>query len=1033
MSNQSELQKSIRGVTATYLNYEGDWHSLFDVDSVPDGSFNSRLLFWINSKLSSSYTNIQSAKAAFAENIGVTNWNDVVSIYALPEPTFDFTTSQNNVTTINDTFNAATDHTFVIDLVIPDPETAPSNNETIFAYGLSNAGSNNIQLRRRTSSSDIQALLVAGNGTLGGFSQFFPSEMQYINKKMRIGIVLKASGVQEIYINGRQWMTSTGKSTPLTNANTVLCFNAAYRTDTASSYGTRLRYYNYAQTRSAMELITNVSLSELGLSYSKDVNALAIVGQGQSQMSGAESVSNKTIMPEVATGRLKLLNTNGSLEAFSESWYDPNGRNPLFKAFSQTFVGDSYEYFAGYMGRIGNDIAAAKSQNVIVTCAAASGTKISAEWAAARTDLNTGLGTTTNIGYMTFCLWEAVRQANALAGKVILYLDQGQGDALDGMSEAAYETQLQAMIDWLNYYYPALEYYIVGFNAYNASSGIVEADWNNIIQARKDVASANADCVFIDIEDVVITNPDGLHFLNANQEIVGARSAKHYTGGDTYELTNPSSGNSEPTEFATLNTTKEGTIVATYTPTDLAVASDQYIVHINRGGTSPAAALRIFTNDTTGNVYRDDAGNVSSGAVTGSVSVEDVKQSMVASWSNREGKVMMLFENLIDNDTFTPDDGSFASEVFTDLEIASRNGGSNPLSGSVQKVIISDTFLDPLVASKLRQNDDRFVLLGGGQSLVKEYWDSTESNSAAGIASIISTMRGFDSDLEVITYNASEGGSALDPRSIAGDANQDEFWLDEGNHVAQELKQFLDAVKLYGLYDAEVIWDLGITDSHVLDTADNVTLEEFKQKTLILFNIVRSVSPDIKFNIINLARRAAFANTGGYQKLRDMYKDLASSYSWISLCPETYDAELLDNVHRTDTGIAVIAPRLARHFAYKRGETVTGSIYGAQITSATRSGTTVTVSIEHDGGTDFTPTTAIQGFVFHDDGVAITINSAVRTDATTITLTLNSEPSGVETLYYGYDAMLDITDTTKIVKDNSPQALPLQTCKIVLS
>jgi hypothetical protein len=88
------------------------------------------------------------------------------------------------------------------------------------------------------------------------------------------------------------------------------------------------------------------------------------------------------------------------------------------------------------------------------------------------------------------------------------------------------------------------------------------------------------------------------------------------------------------------------------------------------------------------------------------------------------------------------------------------------------------------------------------------------------------------------------------------------------------------------------------------------------------------------------------------------------------------------------------------------------------------------VTIAHDGGTDFMPTTGIQGFVFLDNTTPITISAAVRTDATTVTLTLASAPtSGIETLYYGY-AHLDSVDVTKLIVDNAGVKLALVSSKL---
>lgn len=80
MSNQSARQASARAITGTALTYEGDFHALFDSLAIPAGTYNERLLAFINARLSSSYTNLPSAQAAYAASKGVATWNDVTSV-----------------------------------------------------------------------------------------------------------------------------------------------------------------------------------------------------------------------------------------------------------------------------------------------------------------------------------------------------------------------------------------------------------------------------------------------------------------------------------------------------------------------------------------------------------------------------------------------------------------------------------------------------------------------------------------------------------------------------------------------------------------------------------------------------------------------------------------------------------------------------------------------------------------------------------------------------------------------------------------
>lgn len=77
MTNQSDRQESVRASTGTALNYEGDWNALFDDAGIPVGAFNGRMLAWINDQLSSSYTELNGAMAAYAQDQGFDNWDSM--------------------------------------------------------------------------------------------------------------------------------------------------------------------------------------------------------------------------------------------------------------------------------------------------------------------------------------------------------------------------------------------------------------------------------------------------------------------------------------------------------------------------------------------------------------------------------------------------------------------------------------------------------------------------------------------------------------------------------------------------------------------------------------------------------------------------------------------------------------------------------------------------------------------------------------------------------------------------------------------
>lgn len=77
MSQQSLRQASIRAVTSTTYTYEGDWHALWDILGIAAGQFNERMLAYINGQLSTSYTEVNGAMAAFAAANGSTTFQAI--------------------------------------------------------------------------------------------------------------------------------------------------------------------------------------------------------------------------------------------------------------------------------------------------------------------------------------------------------------------------------------------------------------------------------------------------------------------------------------------------------------------------------------------------------------------------------------------------------------------------------------------------------------------------------------------------------------------------------------------------------------------------------------------------------------------------------------------------------------------------------------------------------------------------------------------------------------------------------------------
>jgi len=77
VSNQGLKQASIRAVTGTAWDYNGDWHALFNLYGVADGDTNGRMLAWINAALGTSYTELNGAQAAYAISQGARSWGEL--------------------------------------------------------------------------------------------------------------------------------------------------------------------------------------------------------------------------------------------------------------------------------------------------------------------------------------------------------------------------------------------------------------------------------------------------------------------------------------------------------------------------------------------------------------------------------------------------------------------------------------------------------------------------------------------------------------------------------------------------------------------------------------------------------------------------------------------------------------------------------------------------------------------------------------------------------------------------------------------
>lgn len=88
-TNQEGVQQAVRDNTGTTLDYNGDWHALFDAEGITAGDFNGRMLAWINQTLGTSYADLPGAQHAFAVDQGFNNWSSMNTLALSPGGSVD--------------------------------------------------------------------------------------------------------------------------------------------------------------------------------------------------------------------------------------------------------------------------------------------------------------------------------------------------------------------------------------------------------------------------------------------------------------------------------------------------------------------------------------------------------------------------------------------------------------------------------------------------------------------------------------------------------------------------------------------------------------------------------------------------------------------------------------------------------------------------------------------------------------------------------------------------------------------------------
>lgn len=308
---------------------------------------------------------------------------------------------------------------------------------------------------------------------------------------------------------------------------------------------------------------------------------------------------------------------------------------------------------------------------------------------------------------------------------------------------------------------------------------------------------------------------------------------------------------------------------------------------------------------------------------------------------------------------------------------------------------------------------DLYVWAGGQSNIGYEFTQYSASGSAA-----FSTESALYFPGTIQYRNKSVGGSSLSE------------WVSSGVLQTYGTAMLTDMAANPPSSGAAIVirWNWGEQNG-----ADGLSKATIKTECLALFQAWRAEYPALRIFIDMLGDRATNVNETYWQNVKDAYLELISENSWIYKGAEHYDQDLIDNQHYVENAYIAQAQRAARRIASSYNlRTSQGTLGPAILSAAIVSPSVIEVSLDHDDGIDFTPTSAIEGIDVLIDGTAQTTPTVTQKDASTLRLLLaeGEAPKATEAtvIYNNYGQQVGL-DKTKVVRDNAGTVMPLQTGK----
>jgi hypothetical protein len=249
-----------------------------------------------------------------------------------------------------------------------------------------------------------------------------------------------------------------------------------------------------------------------------------------------------------------------------------------------------------------------------------------------------------------------------------------------------------------------------------------------------------------------------------------------------------------------------------------------------------------------------------------------------------------------------------------------------------------------------------------------------------------------------------------------------DYW--ENTRPGSIYNRFLSGVSAVGGNLEYVIWMQGEADASrgtVTETEYRASLESF------ITNQVRadigngSNQANLPFLIVMMIKRPG-GEDGPHQAIRNAQKHVAENVPDCYPAATTLDLENHGRQHLAPDAYTTLGLRVAQTILYILGKE---KYYRGPRVTAVNSvdSRTLDVTIQHRGGTDFTPVHGIAGWEVLAGETLLPISKVYRRDAETIRIILKNALACDPKIRYLYGAM---PDTTRPVLDNSALALPLE-------